>query len=89
MTQTRPMTTKEAAMRLGVSPRTLQRWAERKDISHGVSRTGRLRFGEHDLEEYEAACERRRREQHPEVETPNPRYRERDTVVQMRRRRPA
>ena len=49
---------REAAVRLGVSARTLQRWRKANRIDHLVLPGGRVRYSEESLSSFVASCRR-------------------------------
>jgi excisionase family DNA binding protein len=54
-TEDRPLTVKEAALYLGVSPQTVYLWVERKQIPHLRVMGRNIRFLKSDLEPFRAS----------------------------------
>lgn len=80
----------ELAHRLGVNPRTVQRWCRDRRVEHCRTPTGRIRFTP---EQADAAAEAMLRvpvERHAGVEVPNPLFDSmRASVVPIRGNNPA
>jgi excisionase family DNA binding protein len=78
------ISTRDLATELGVTPRTVQRWARERTVPHlRVGRT--IRFLPHHVEEIIRVYEQGVLEQRPEADVPNDRFRPYIYAVPMRR----